>query len=394
MKKAFWLKDHIAVSLLAMFILWICSAVAMNLSFFNPVQRAIKNFSLSDIYYQMKQQSGNAQTSNLITIIDATSYYDRSKIGEMMHQISQCQPAVVGVDCIYEGFRGDTVGSDVLAEGIFSLPNPIFAFKLSNFDEEKGQFTSTRHSFFTFVDDLVEGYSNISYDSNGITVRNLVTEKVVNGDTLYSLPYQMARAFTPDVIEFASTEERIIDYTPTIFPVVSCDSILQKAELLKDRIVFIGATHDDADMHFSPFGRIPGTIIQAYILQTLLEHHRTYEVNFWLVLLISFIVILLTDIGQTRIRRWAMKQENPWLRLVFCSLLTRNLINFIWIGFLLYINFLVFSLYDIYFNPTIMLVSIAFLVEARLFYETGKEAYNIHKSKIINSKTRNNVKNQ
>ncbi|MBQ9363345.1 MAG: CHASE2 domain-containing protein [Bacteroidaceae bacterium] len=377
MKKLFWLKDHIAVSLLALCILWICSTVAMNLSFFNPVQRAIKNFSLSDVYYQMMQQSGKSQISSLITIIDATSYYDRSKIGQMMREVSQCQPAVVGVDCIYEGFRGDTIGSDNLAEGIFSLPNPIFAFKLNNFDEKKGEFTATRHSFFTFVEDLTEGYSNISYDSNGITVRNLVTQKIVNGDTLYSLPYQMARAFTPDVEEFASTEERIIDYTPTVFPVVPCDSILQNAELLKDRIVFIGATHDDADMHFSPYGRIPGTIIQAYILQTLLEHHRTREVNFWVVLLVSFLVIVLTDIVQTRILRWGKKQENPWLRLIFSSALTRNLINFVWIGFLLYLNFLLFSLHDLYFNPTIMLVSIAFLVEARLFYEAGKEALKI-----------------
>ena len=380
MKSVLWLKDHIGVTLLAMFILWICSMAAMNLSFFNPVQRAIKNFSLSDVYYQMMQQSGQAETSGLITIIDATSYYDRGKIGEMMQQISQCNPAVVGVDCIYEGFRGDTLGSNLLAEGIFTLPNPIFAFKLNNYDEEKGEFTSTRHSFFTFVGDLTEGFSNISYDSNGITVRNLVTQKIVNGDTLCSLPYQMARAFTSDVEQFASTEERIIDYTPTVFPVVPCDSILQNAALLKDRIVFIGATHDDADMHFSPFGRIPGTVIQAYILQTLLEHHKTHEVNFWLMLLISFAVILLTDVMQTKLRRWGQGLKNPWLRLVFSSALTRNLINFIWIGFLLYINFLLFSLYDIYFNPTFMLVSIALLVEARLFYEAGKEAYKIHTS--------------
>ena len=373
-------RDHIIVPLLSMLILWICSTVAMNLSFFNPVQRAIKNFSLSDVYYQMMQQSGNANTSSLITIVDATSYYDRGKIGEMMHQVSQCHPAVVGVDCIYEGFRGDTIGSDLLAEGIFSLPNPIFAFKLNNYDEDTGQFTSTRHSFFTFVGELTEGYSNISYDSNGITVRNLVTQKVVAGDTLCSLPYQMARAFTPDVEELASTKERIIDYTPTIFPVVPCDSILQYASLLQDRIVFIGATHDDADMHFSPFGRIPGTVIQAYILQTLLEHHRTREVPFWLVLAVSFIVIMLTDIMQTHILRWGKSMSNVWLRLLLSSALTRNLINFLWIGLLVYANFLLFSLYDIYFNPTIMLVSIALLVEARLFYEAGKEIYRNHKT--------------
>jgi len=353
--------------------------VVKNMSFFNPVSRALKNFSLSDIYYQMMQDAGYSQPSDIITIIDATSLYDRSKIGDMMMQVGGLEPAVVGIDCIYEGFRGDSAGTERLAEGLLSLPNQVVAFKLTGYDAQLGEFTSSRHSFFAPQDGLIEGYTNISYDAGGVTIRNLLTERVVGGDTLYSLPFQIARAYTDDVLDMASTREYMIDYTPTDFPVVSCDSILQNADLIRGHIVIIGATHDDADMHSSPYGRIPGTVIQAYILQTLLEHEPVKEIPFVWEMIISLFFIWLTDIMQTEMTYWGMKQRRPFVRLIFTSLFTKNIINFIWINILVYINFLIFNLHSIYFNPTIMLCCIALLVEARYFYASLKETMKLYK---------------
>jgi hypothetical protein len=42
---------------------------------------------------------------------------------------------------------------------------------------------------------------------------------------------------------------------------------------------------------------------------------------------------------------------------------------------LVWLNFLLFTLYCIYFNPNIMLMGIALLVESRLFYMSGIAAY-------------------
>ena len=379
--------SHIYLTIISLVLMWTLGQVVRNLSFFNPVSRAVKNFALSDIYYQMMDDAGYSNPSDIITIIDATSLYDRSKIGDMMLQVSSLEPAVVGVDCIYEGFRGDTIGTNRLAEGLFSLPNPVVAYKLTNYDQLVGEFTTQRHSFFAPMDGIGEGYSNITYDAGGITVRNLLTQRVINGDTLYSLPYMIGCAYSEDVKNMASLRQYMIDYTPTDFPVVHCDSIMEHADLIRGRIVIIGATHDDADMHSSPYGRIPGTVIQAYILQTLLEHEPVKEVPAVWTMLISLFFIWLTDVMQTELSYYGDKKKHPIKRLMLTSAFTKNIINFIWINILVYLNFLVFNLSDIYFNPSTMLWCIALLVEARLFYNSAHTALMMPKVKKEKNKT-------
>ncbi len=132
-------------------------------------------------------------------------------------------------------------------------------------------------------------------------------------------------------------------------------------------------------MHSSPYGRIPGTVIQAYILQTLLEHEPVKEVPVVWTVIISLFFIWLTDVYQTELSYFGSKQERPFVRLILTSAFTKNIINFIWINILVYINFLVFNLFSVYFNPATMLWCIALLVEARLFYNSARAALMVHK---------------
>lgn len=379
MKRIFnW--EHIYVTLITIAIVVVSSMFVMNLRFFNPVSRALASFNLSDIYYQMLQEGGYAQESSLITIVDATSLYDRSRIGEMMDQVTECEPAVVGIDCIYQGFRGDTLGTERLIEGALCLPNSTFAMKLV----DNG--TRIVHSHFAPLDGLNEGYSNVQWERSSYTLRSYVTDQVVDGDTVHSLPYMIARTFSESVEEQRTMEPKAIDYTPTKFSVVHCDSILQNKDLLKNRIVIIGAMHDDADMHFSPYGRTAGTLIQAYIVQTLLEQHPNKEVPFAWVIIISILLTLVSDIFQTELAYWSEKHKNAWISFFISLTLVKSIINFCWIGILLYINFLIFALSNIYFNPSFALICIALLVEGRLFYNSLKTLHGKGALKFIKKK--------
>lgn len=363
MKRIFNL-EHVYVTLTTIAIVAVCSMFVLNLSFFNPVSRALAAFNLSDIYYQMLAEGGYAQESSLITIVDATSLYDRSRIGEMMDQVTECEPAVVGVDCIYQGFRGDTLGTERLIEGALCMPNPVFAMKIV----ENG--TRLVHSHFAPMDGISEGYSNVQWERSSYTLRKYVTDQVVAGDTVHSLPYMVARTFSEQVEQQRTTVPLNIDYSPTHFPVVHCDSILQNKDLLTNRIVIIGAMHDDADMHFTPYGRTPGTLVQAYTVQTLIESHPNKTLSSFWVFVISVLLILLSDVFQTELAYWSANQKNAWLGFFLSLTLVKNLINFCWIGLLLYVNFLVFALSNVYFNPSFALISIALLVEGRLFYKS------------------------
>ena len=371
--------SHIFVALLTLLIVWICSLIAMNITFFNPIKRAMQDFSLSDVYYQIMQESGDVKDSKLITIVDMTTLYDRGRIAQVIDEVNQCNPCVVGIDVMFEGLKGDTIGSEKLVESICQIETPIVAFKLKEANPETGEFITARHSFFAPLDGLQEGYTNVQHVDLGGIIRHMSTWHLLNTDTVHSLSYYLASTFSPDLLKEETPKRQLIDYTPTSFPVVPYDSILEHQDLIENRIVLLGAMNDDADMHYSPFGRTAGTCIQAYAIQTLLEHQNTKELSLFWNIIISFFIIVLTDIFQSEITYRGKNSPQMTVRFLLESTFIKNVINFIWMAFLLWINFLIFAKLNIYFNPTIMLMGIVIQVEGRLFYLSGLATYRENK---------------
>lgn len=367
--------SHIYVAILTLLIVWICSLIAMNISFFNPIKRAMQDFSLSDVYYQVMQESGDIKESKLITIVDMTTLYDRGRIAQVIEEVNQCNPCVVGIDVMFEGLKGDTLGSEKLVEAICQTETPIVAFKLKEANPETGEFITARHSFFAPLEGLREGYTNVQHVDLGGVIRHMSTWHLLNTDTVYSLSYHLASTFSPDTLKENTLQRQLIDYTPTAFPVVPYDSILEKRHLIENRIVLLGAMNDDADMHYSPFGRTAGTCIQAYTTQTLLEHQNIKELSLFWNIIISFIIIVITDIFQCELTHSGKKSHQITVRFLLESTFIKNIINFIWMAFLLWINFLIFAKLNVYFNPTIMLMGIVIQVEGRLFYLSGIATY-------------------
>lgn len=387
MLKRIFSKSHLIVTIITIIIFGLCSFFTTHLTFFNPVKRALDNFYLSDIYYQMLDNADTRRENDLITIVDATQLYDRGRIGDMFEELAECNPAVIGVDCIYQGFRGDTIGTNRLVEGAFCMEEPIFAIKLKDFDNESGMYSSVVKSVMFIPElegEILGGFTNVSYDSSRSTVRKYVTDMIVNDDTIHSLSYMIASAFSKDVEIMRSIEPQFIDYSPTKFRVVPYDSIRQYKDLLEDHIVIVGAMDDDADKHFCPYGLRPGTEIQAYMTQTILEHNKKKNVNGWIVFFVSVIIVWLTDIMQTEFQRFCKRRKNLVAQTLLQTALVKNIVNLIWLGILIYINFILFTFFDIYFNPAMMLVCIAVLVEAHIFYDSGIKAIKLRKSKLEN----------
>ena len=361
--------DHVIITLLALLIMWLLSFVVLNVTFFDPISRALKNYQLSDMFYQIEKDSGVETESPLITIVDISSVYDRSQIAKVIEDINECEPYLLGIDVIFEGLKGDTVGSDAIAEALMNSEKPVVAFKLTVYDNKTKEFTHSRHSFFTPSEGIVEGFSNVAHDAYGGALRYITTVRDCHGEKVYALAQEIARTYYPELpVDTVALTKRMIDYTPTIFPVVAHDSILQHRDLLNGRIVILGGMHDDADMHYSPYGRTAGTNIQAYAVQTLLENKRIEEFPPIVATLISFLLILFTQIFRYEFGRWANARRHLFLRTFFGSTLVNNIINFTWIGLLVWINFIIFIKFDYYFPSTLTLLAIAMLIEAQNFY--------------------------
>lgn len=132
LKKVFHI-DHVIVVGLVLVVIFLFTTIVNALSFFDPVKRSLDNFSLKDIYYEIIQEAETEHSSNIITIVDMSDVYRRDHIASIIEKIDSCEPAVLGVDIVFEGLREDSEGNDSLVDVISRATNKIvFASKLTD----------------------------------------------------------------------------------------------------------------------------------------------------------------------------------------------------------------------------------------------------------------------
>lgn len=370
-KLAYSITNQVLVSLIAVLILGVLDTAVSRIHLLDPLYRSINNFHLSDMFFQIMADSGEDTESSLITIVDISELHDRGQIANVINEINKYDPQVLGIDVIFEGLKGDTIGSDKLADAILNTSQPVVAFQLTQYDNNKETFTKSRHSFFTTGGDINEGFSNIESDILDGSIRKIQSERNFQGHKVGSLSYEIAKAFDSEVVKVQpGSGKRMIDYSPTKFPTIRYDSIAENSKLLQGHIVILGCTHEEQDMHYSPYGRTPGVIIQAYAVQTFIENKQMDVFSNNVATFVSFFLVLLTQIFKKNLSNLTTKYCNDYVRYVFNLPLVQQIINFIWIVLLIWIDFLIFVRYGYYLSFTAILLSTALLGDAETVYNS------------------------
>ena len=111
------------VTIIVGFLMLIFCSIAMSLvSEFNPMARSLSNFSVTDVFYQIDSSSEKADTSELVTLVDMTEVYDRQELATIIDEIRLLNPAVLGIDIVFE-----SVGS-AFSNGISIISNTISSY--------------------------------------------------------------------------------------------------------------------------------------------------------------------------------------------------------------------------------------------------------------------------
>ena len=362
--------DHVAVALIAYATLYVIIMIAFSVSFLNPLARAFDNFRMTDIFYEISNAGGERDTSDLITIVDMTTVYDRGKLAEMIDQVQDCKPAVMGIDIVFDGVRNDTIGNERLIETVCSTVSPtVWAYKLTNWNSDEGQFERSFHSFFVdMVDVEHEGFINVQRDTNGGTVRSLGVHRQAEGKTEYSMSAQVALAATNDSSIVTRSSNCNINYTATYFPVVPSDSITEYADLIRSHVVLFGAMHDLRDQHYTPIGKIPGVEILAYTVQTLIDRRMPIELPLWLTMLVNFLLVVFVQIIQQGVTNLLVKKKSATKQYFGRSGLAKSYISMAAMVVMIGTSFLFSYQWNIYLNTTWAIMGIALLYNAREFY--------------------------
>jgi CHASE2 domain-containing sensor protein len=364
---ASWLWRRSVVTALAFGIMGLYAVVALNVKVFNPISKAFADYSITDFYYDMLA-TGTPDTSNIVTIVDMTELPNRRTLAMALEEIAECKPKAVGVDVVFEGLKEfDELGDRMIDDVAHAQPKTVFSYKLITDSWDGHEYHQTVRSFF--ADSLItQGYTNMPRNLYGGMKRQLSLGCYVEGELVPSLIKRVADEYAgEETMELADKNVRI-NFRPMEYKVVPPDSIMEYRELIEDRIVLFGAMTEEADMHYTPRGKIAGVKLLAYAIETLLKHNEIKEVPLWLTWVISFLVVLIAVVFLERYDRFVAKRSTL-TKVVFGSILVKGLVRFAWIAIFMWLAFLLFSLFNISLNLAYAVTAIAFTVSANNLYD-------------------------
>ena len=365
---------HVIITALAFIVVGMFAVFAMNLSFLSPIAQVVKDFEMTDIYYQILQDTDSGDVSDALTIVDMSELYSRRELANALCEIENQRPKVIGVDVVFEGLKEDSIGDDMMREVAANNPNIVFSYKLLDYVNDSTGYADAVHSFFA-ADSICEGFTNMQRNLYGGIKRVLSLGKKHLSETVPSFILQVARMASGT--ELMPTEDRNmnINFTPRRFRVVEPNAISKHHEWIKDKVVLFGAMKDEQDMHYTPLGKMAGVELLAYSIETLLDQSEVRELNGWLTALLSFTLVLLTQVVFSSYKTFAKSRKNRLVRFLLSASFVRSILLFFWMALWMWVAFILFCKYDISLNLGWALSAMAFLVLAESIYDECKTAY-------------------
>jgi len=360
--------DHILVAFIAFILLGIFALFTFKVSFMRPVANAIGNFSVTDVFYSIERKWLKPNEINEdIVLVDLTELTSRGDIARALSEIYEAEPIAIGVDLQFE-FRNDSLNDAKLATTADSISDlTVFACKLLDYSEEQKCFQNVSNSFFV-NSSIKTGYANLLDNMENKTIRTLSTRQCLNNDTILSIPAKIFQDLIGE--DLPSNNEMFIDYSTNFISIPYAD-LKENKDVLKERIVLVGLMEEEADMHPSSIGKIPGLAIQGYSLATLLSHKSPHVFKETLPIIIAFILSFFIDITLCYIGKFVKSRSKSLSVFLSESRILLWLNSFLWLSFITLGSFMLFHYYNTYVE-TVLPLAVAGLtpLSHRLYYAT------------------------
>lgn len=364
--------EHLVIALMAVAMLGVGWMLIVNIGFLNPVAEAIDDFSMTDVLYKIENAEPSGEVSEAVTLVDITPVYDRGAMADILGEISLCNPKAVGIDVIFEGVKTDSVGNAYLTETAAQMPSAttIFAEKLTDYSADNEEFQSVVRSFFADSVTVNQGFTNLLNDMTGTPVREMPTAAMLDGKEVYPFAVALCEAAGIKVADKSADNDFLINYENVDFVIVPADSIMEYSDLIEDRIIIVGAMHEESDMHATPVGKMPGAKIHAYSVTTLLEHKRPVEIGTTMLVVMAIIVCWLIELCISLFYRVLRRKEGGMVRMFFASSsLVRDATISVALLMLCFLVFVLFIYHNIILDAAVIFGSIAILPMAMELYE-------------------------
>jgi len=343
------LRDGLFSTLLSLLACYLLSLLFFNVSFFDPLAKALKDFSFLDVYYAERLADDEAVEPNIV-LINITQK-DRSAIAMALSEIVRAKPKAIGFDIILKEF--ERTESDSLLAQLINREEVIRSYIIDDSGTK-----ITNHPFFE--GEGTPGYVNYNFDNENHVIREFEGFHDSNGERHAAFAVQLARKIvTPKVWEDKGLEKklaapRVIDYKGNTdrFLHFTIDDfmVLEDKNILKDKIVLMGYlgtptgnAFDVEDKHFTPLNEITagkslpdmhGMVIHANILSQIVTNRFMNKISgFWYFLLL-FVCAFLSSVYFI----WLSKRLKISYRTVRKAVLFVFAILFVWLTLVLFKN--------------------------------------------------------
>lgn len=144
-------------------------------------------------------------------------------------------------------------------------------------------------SLYNSVPSALNGYAELSTPADkGETIRYYCSIT----DGIASLAGITANTYRNGDI-LLDRKERLIDFSTTFFDELTPEQVADDPSCVAGRIAMICNVNDFGDVHLTPLGPMPGALIQAHIMDTILHDRAPHGCPSWIPLLIAFLLCAL-----------------------------------------------------------------------------------------------------
>ena len=290
----------------------------MSLSVFAPMEKAT-DFQMSDIYQSISESKAIHKLSKDITIVSIDGH-SRADVLDVVNLISEYSPAAMGLDVFFPIPEQDNA---FLLSTLSSVPNLVCAGMFER-DNDATSFHQITQSFYEDSIDVTFGYANLNASSQRDVIRQFVPFVLTaNNDTLLSMPAQLAKICHPlryKTMLLRGGSAETIAFDNIEFPIISAQDVLSgdvDETFLSNRIVLIGDIHNIYDSYLSPLhNTLPGIVLHAYALQTIISDNYINTSPTWLNWLIALILCVLFTICNLTAKYHMSNFGNLFIRLL------------------------------------------------------------------------------
>lgn len=304
---------------------FLISQVAHTVDLFNPIERALKDFTLTDIVYQPRVDDNGQITRfndkdvspDIVLVNIGGADVGRAGLAAELERINQYEPAIVGIDAFFRR-PGDPLADSLLAEAFRKTKNLVLVSKLDSLNDSTKVFNHLTLSYDEFSKHAHSGFANfITGGEDGyLTTRRFTPKEKYNNTYEWCFAGKILSIYAPkkfQVLKQRGNETELINYSGNLdkfFRLDYTDVLNPDNDLsfLKGKIVLMGYLGEPMgrasldDVFFTPMnsemaGRsVPdmyGITVHANILSMMLKEYYVSQAPDWLDPFLAVLICML-----------------------------------------------------------------------------------------------------